>query len=139
MHLNIGNIDIQIAELRSLLKKNGIATNLSNAGNLQTSASYEQVNRILDKNFYSGGYAYNFLPFIGHLGGKEFRNRENPGFHFVCKYPDYPGELVRITDIHIDRHNPIIQGQLVPHIVFELVGLPEGYATPTAKTGWQSR
>jgi hypothetical protein len=106
------NMGGHIQNLRNLLRQYGIATRLAGNVEIQTSVPYEQVIAVLKGLYYYGALAAN--P-IDHPGGKEFRNWASPGFHFKVVYPDGGGGPTRITDLHIDQNNPLLEGKIFDH------------------------
>ncbi len=100
-----------IANLRDLLSKRGIATELETSGStvkIVALASFETVRAALRNLYYHDGLFTN--NFIHHRGGQEFRNWAPQGFHMKVVYPLPFGPdngPTTMTDLHLDKNNPI--------------------------------
>jgi RHS repeat-associated protein len=110
----------QVEKLQKLLAKHHIASDyLENIKELETTATYDELKSVMNKEeLYWGVAAFN--PFH-HSGGMEYRNYESPGLHFLCKRTRNPRDFARIVHIHEDRHNPLLRGQLFPHLINDLL------------------
>jgi RHS repeat-associated protein len=111
-----GALDYQMAALLSLFPGTS-----PQGGSMKIPMSCDAVQNILaNSGYYTGGLFplftsgnwatqnpflfWDILPFVGHLGGQEWRNRW--GFHFRRKYT-LCDKSCTLDEFHIDEHNPM--------------------------------
>ena len=119
----------QVQKLQKVLAQSGIDSVLLDNDELQTTATYDELKSVLNKNnkdYYWGIAAFN--PFQ-HPGGKEYRDYESPGFHFLCKRTKHPRDFARIKDIHEDKNSPLFWDQFFPHL--RDANLVKGWTVPS--------